>query len=175
VRVLSDKTAREWLSERGVQVDASGRLSFQTTQQVTELRLSPPATREAVTALAVNVVGILNTELGWLLWLKDFSIWSDDTEELGWNIIDTFARIAQQPELNTDSSAMLYEPDETLSLKTTLVVPILFQWDAYLVNGDGNTFVRLDHDDHSSISTRKPSVVKEIQDSQLRPSILSVT
>lgn len=173
MKILTDKAMREWLNERHMYLGHSGHLSCKDAEQMIEVPLYSPATREAVTALAVNMVGLLDTGSGWLLWIRDFSIWSDDTDELGWNMIDAFAQIARQPKLDIDSSAMLFEPDEMLLLKTILVVPILFVWDAYLVNGDGNTFVRLDHDDHNSISTKQPSVVQEIQESQIRPWIVS--
>jgi hypothetical protein len=164
---LPDNEAIKWLNERHIQADSNGRLFFQHTKQIDELLLSPPLRREAVTALAVNLVGILNTGTEWLLWLKDFSIWSDDIDEIGWKIIDSFAQIAEQPKLDINSSAMFFGPDEMVALKTSVLAAILFMWDAYLVSGDGDTFVRFCHDNHSSVVTRSTSVVEEIHGSQL--------
>jgi hypothetical protein len=154
MRILSDNEAVKWLSERYIQADSNRRLFFQDTESTDEMLLSQPLRREAVTALAVNLVGILNTGTEWLLWLQDFSIWSDDIDEIGWKIIDSFAQIAEQPKLDSNSSAMFFGPDEMVTLKTSVLAAILFMWDAYLVNGDGNTFVRFNHDNHSSIVTR---------------------
>jgi hypothetical protein len=174
MRILNDSEARSWLAERGIQENAAKQLRFQAAKKTLELALAPPATREAVTALALNLVGVLSSGSPWLLWLKDFSIWSDDTEEIGWKIVDTFAQVVQQPVLNVNSSAMLFGADEEVVLKAVLLVPILFLWDAYLVHGGGNTFVRLDHDQHNAIATRDASVVEAILESQLKPAILNV-
>jgi hypothetical protein len=168
MNVLTDEAARTWLERRGMRV-IDAKLSFSDAKKPTVFLLSPSATREAVTALAVNLVGILSPDdpVAWLLWLTDFDIWSNEMEEVGWTLLDSFLESAHQPKLNPNASALLFGPDETLSLKATLIVPILFMWDAYLVSGDGDTFVRIDHDDHNSISTISNRVLSEIKGSQL--------
>lgn len=175
MRILTDELARKWLEDRGIQTSDTRRLSFNVGKTQTVLSLRAPTTREAITALPVNIVGVLSSAVdeqsGWLLWLRDFDIWSEQTEEIGWKLVDSLAESSHQPGLNLNSSALLFEPDETISLKAALLVPILFQWDAYLISGDGTTFVTIDHDDHSLLSTSSDAVLREIRGSQLESMI----
>jgi hypothetical protein len=175
MNVLTDEGAQKWLEKCSIRVSNSGRLSFSSEKEPTVLPLAAPATRDAVTALAVNLVGVLSPPASeaadWLLWLTDFDIWSNEIEEVGWRLIDSLMESAQQPKLNPNSSALLFGSNETPSLEAALIVPILFMWDAYLVSGKGTTFVNIDHDDHSSISTISDTVLREIKESQLASSI----
>jgi hypothetical protein len=171
MKVLTDLEAMNWLKKRGVATDAGGCLSFEHTTKSTRFVLSPPRTREAVTSLAVNLVEVLgcdhNASTGWLLWLKDFDIWSNEIEEIGWTLVE--ALMQRQSELNLNSSAFVFEPHEKSNLKATLLVPILFMWDAYLIRDDGEVLVRIDHDDLSSIATTSDAVLQEMKESQLSP------
>jgi hypothetical protein len=170
MNILKDLEATNWLKQRGIATDARGCLSLEQPPKAT-FTLSPPNTREAVTSLAVNIVEVLggdeNHPTGWLLWLKDFDIWSTEVEEIGWAIMESLMQ--GRSELNLNSSALIFEPHEKTSLKATLLVPILFMWDAYLIRDDGAVLVRIDHDDRSSIATISNAILQEMQESQLSP------
>jgi hypothetical protein len=171
MKILTDLDTLEWLQKREIRTDELGHLSFGQGKKATLLSLSPPTTREAITAIAVNLIEVLssgeNPLVGWLLWLKDFDIWSNEVEEVGWTLIEAVTKM--QPQLNVNSRAFLFESHESATLKAALLVPILFSWDAYLIRGDGAVLVRIDHDDHSSILTISDAVLQEMKESQLSP------
>ena len=168
MKVLTDEAAREWLQKRDICLSDAGRLSFGDKKPAVS-PLAAPRTRERVVSLPTNLVGILDSDMEWLLWLRDFDIWSTETEEIGWELIDALSRGEDQPKLALNSRAFLFAPNEKVLLKAALVVPLMFRWDAYLVNGDGETFVTIDHDDHNSISTTSAKVTQAIEGSQLDP------
>jgi hypothetical protein len=169
MKILTDLEAVNWLIKRGIATDSRGRLLFEPAEKTTLFALSPPQTREAVTSLAVNLVEVLgcdeNASTGWLLWLKDFDIWSTEIEEIGWALVEAL----MQSELNLNSSAFVFESHEKSILKATLLVPMLFMWDAYLIRDDGAVLVRIDHDDLSSIAISSDPALQEIKESQLSP------
>jgi hypothetical protein len=167
MKVLSDEAARDWLHKLAIAVDDKRKLSFQNTDKAIQIWLSSPTIRERVVDLAVNLVGILGGSSEWLLWLTEFDIWNEEAEEIGWHVVDTFLQNAKQPKLSLNSSAIYFQPSEQLSVKAMLLVSILFMWDAYLIKGDGQIFIRIDHDDLSYIAIQNQSLVREIQDSQL--------
>jgi hypothetical protein len=158
MQTLTDKAANVWLNQLGIVMDSQRNLRF-TGGEPSTIHLSNKSPAE----LSLNLTGILDSEKGWLLWLTDFSIWSNEIEEIGWMIIEKVL----QSKLELDSSAFLFGPQEHLNLKAVLMVVLLFEWDAFLMNADGKTFVLIDHDHEITVSTINEELANEIRSSQL--------
>lgn len=163
MEVLSDKAAEAWLNQRGVLLAASRGVKFLAQQSQTFV-LSRLESRESTLDLPVNLVGILGSDQDWMLWLTDFDIWSSDTEEIGWMLIEGVLR----SELKIDASAFVFSAREALQLKAALIVPLFFSWDAVLVRGDGKVFVVINHDYPMLIATLDGELASELEQSQLK-------
>lgn len=131
--------------------------------------LSGIDSRDSLVSLPTNLIGILDADTDWLLWLTDFDIWSTEIEEIGWALMEALV----QSKLELNSSAFLFGADEKVKLKAAIVIPLLFDWDALLIRDDGKTFVTIDHDHQVAISTVDESIANEIKASQLQPWIKS--
>lgn len=161
--MLTDNGAKRWLNESGILMDSPRNLRFAGGNQ-SIIHLSLEQANNSSAYLAANLVGIADTEKEWLLWLTDFSIWSTEIEEIGWMLIEKVL----QSNLESGSSAFLFDQKDTLRLKAVLMISLLFNWDALLVNGDGKTFVVIDHDHGIKIYTLDEKLADEIQSSQLQ-------
>ncbi|HEY2391235.1 MAG TPA: hypothetical protein VGK22_08670 [Candidatus Angelobacter sp.] len=163
MQTLTDNAAKAWLNHRGITVDSPRNVRF-VERKPAIIHLSGGQSNDSSAYLAANLVGILDKEKDWLLWLTDFSIGTTEVEEIGWTIVESVL----QSKLELDSSAFLFNQKETPGLKAVLITPLLFNWDALLVNADGKTFVAIDHDHGVTIYTLDEQLTNEIPSSQLQ-------
>jgi hypothetical protein len=153
MRLLSEAACRTWCSTRGLEVSERGYLRYPVDPFHSLVITLPKMALEAV-----GLANVLSRDLdrtpprSSLLWLKGWDIWSEDYEEVGANLIRSMR--FDKAQLIKDLPGQEFEPAETLDLRTFLLVPIVFQWDAYLVPDHAGYVAFVCHDGFVNILTR---------------------
>ena len=87
---------------------------------------------------------------GSLLWMTDWGFWSEEIEELGVNIWKALrAYYGEKRELNEAPGHVLHV-NEFQEQHCLFSLPVIFQWDAYLIPEPGDYMLVLSH--HGVIS-----------------------
>ena len=146
MKLLSADESRSWCAERGLRLSRAGYLDYPTDEAYSAVISLPKAALEGI-----GLANVLARELSGapegssLLWLRSWNIWSEDFEEIGAALYKGLLARRGQVEL-ASLPGQLLEGGESPVLKSLLVVPILFQWDAYLVPAHAEHLVFICHD-----------------------------
>lgn len=160
MRLLKTEGATEWCEARGIAVNPGripNRLGFANRD---ELGLRVTASREGLRAVDLANV-LLRSTLGGdddeedfpggLLWLQDWNMWSETTERVGLMLLE---RLRGTETLATDlraAPAQLFAPSEFVLAHASLTLPILFQWDAYVIPPREGLFMFISHHGHVDV------------------------
>lgn len=157
---LSFQECAEWCFKRGIIVSRRGELNYEKTP-IDSLTLSLPRVGLEIIALGSVLLSHLEDDnyKGSFFWLKDWDIWSPESEAVGMHLFT-----CQLPKEASFSSkgGQLFETNELVEQKSLLVIPMLFQWDAYLVPSHGNYIIFVDHDGYIKLVARTASELERI-------------
>lgn len=112
------------------------------------ITLPVPQSMPRVIALA-NILLSLNKGVyeGSLFWLSDWGMWGPDSDSLGMFI---WRKICQ----SEYGEGILHDSSEAIAQASLLLIPMIFQWDAYLVLKGGAYIVFSSHDGYVCVLTR---------------------
>ncbi len=141
---LSPAQCRDWCSSRGLSVSPSGAVSF-PPKPLHSLTIPLPTVGLEVIGLSIVLArGFEGFPTGAsLLWLKSWDIWSQDFEDMGANLL---CRLRRSNDLG-DLPGQVFGAKEQLDLSSALLIPLLFQWDAYLIPEHARYVAFVCHDD----------------------------
>ena len=152
MRLVSKTDCLNWCRQRGIGISEYDHLYYERAP-IHSLVFDLPSRGLEVIGLS----NVLSTNLegegysGSLLWLKAWGIWSEDYEEVGLRL---FERLISGPEGQAtlpDSPGQLFDKNESTDQRAALTVPMLFQWDAYLVPDHGRYVVFVSHDEYVDV------------------------
>lgn len=162
MNLVSDTSAVEWCLERRLAADGAlpaTRISF---MDGSEHRMRIPVRGSPVEIVAMAYVLLMSgvpddderNFAGGLLWLQDWDIGSETTERVGLMWLRG-SRCSAEPDCAIkDCPAELFEQTEFPAAQAALALPLMFQWDAYLIPVSGGYLVYCSHHGHVDIVTR---------------------
>lgn len=152
MRALTREEAADWCRERGITFDVHGQLGY-GSEAFRHLEVKLPATTAGLIYAARLLVRLemhgfhaspQKSEeefAGCLIWVMDYHTWSTVSSEIG---LHAFTRLGLHGTEMTEPAdiqkmpARLFGPGEVVAATTTLLQPLLFQWDVYIVSASGN-------------------------------------
>ncbi len=88
---------------------------------------------------------------GALVWLRAYGMWSEDNEEAGVRLLSRLLSDPQGSARFPDTRGQVFDTTEVVDQRVALIVPMLFQWDAYLVPDHGRYVVFVSHDEYVDV------------------------
>lgn len=162
MKPLGDSDAEQWCSEHGIAVSPSGRMLFpDQSHRVMALLRAPEASRRVALAHALLCLdskdGDASDFRGCLIRITDMDIWSPALDQAGQRLLAAFPPVTQ----GATYATWRLDSGEFESAHALLVIPLLFDWDAYLVSASGDYVVFVSHDGPIEISTRTLQLFEE--------------
>ncbi len=161
MHALGFEDARQWCLARGIRADLA-RLVSLSFQGGSSNCLEIPLPREATRSMALAYI-LLMTQVpdddeskfeGVLVWIRQWGIWSETTERVGMNIVESI-RLAKGEARSVDEArAHLFDEHELVEAHALLLQPLFFEWDAFVVPSSGKYFAMADHDGVLKIVTQ---------------------
>jgi hypothetical protein len=81
-----------------------------------------------------------------LFWIEEWNMWGSDVEEVGRLYAERLASAFNVPFDVDQKMALTFSEEELLPQRAFIFLPILFQWDAYMIPEHGSYFVFFCHD-----------------------------
>lgn len=172
MKILSREQAKAWCEERGIYADTGGRL--------VSLRFAagPTSCLQASLALAPGQLialahGLLLQDLaepdpqdfaGALVWFRDWDIWNEASEAAGARMLELVRgglASGRAPSLH-EGPGHLFTPQEFVDAHTLLTVPLLYQWDAYVVPVSARCVAFASHDAYVRITGCTAAILSRI-------------
>jgi hypothetical protein len=101
---------------------------------------------------------------GCLVWFREWGIWNEYSERAGDRIVATLRRglIESSAPAISDAPAQVFGPQEFTDAQVLVTVPLIFQWDAYVVPASARCVILVSHDDYIQVDTRSRTVLSRI-------------
>lgn len=147
MQVLSDKEAEDWCVTKSIRAEDRRILGFHLAPKQC-LRIETPDSFFDRVMLVYRLLSYPEEESfsGMLVWFKDWNIWTPQVEQAGLEIAKRMRLGFGLSKPLAEASAHLFESDEFTAAYALAVLPIAFDWDAYLVPGDRRHFSLIHHD-----------------------------
>src|ERR1700753_121013 len=94
-----------------------------------------------------------------LIWIRNWTIWSDRSQDIGLRALDLVTNNLSEPERGIDSQVYILAAAEWREAIALLVLPMLFGWDAHLLFGSGAVAVDISHHGRIDVSFSSESVI----------------
>jgi hypothetical protein len=155
MRALTREDAADWCRERGITFGVNAQLGY-GTEPLRRLEIKLPTTTAGLIYVARLLVRLETRGFhassqksedefaGCLVWVVDHNTWSSVSREIGLHAFTRLGLHRMDPPESADIKRMparLFGAGELVAATTTLLQPLLFQWDAYLVSASGNYIV----------------------------------
>lgn len=172
MKILSKEQATAWCEERGVYADTGGRrISLRYAAGEAPCLQASLALESA--RLIAMAHGLLLQDLaepdtqdfaGALVWFRDWDIWNEASERAGARTLELVRRgVAggDVPPLH-EGPAHLFTPQEFADAHALLTIPLLFQWDVYVVPTSARCLATVSHDEYVRIVARTAPILSRI-------------
>jgi hypothetical protein len=173
VKILSRQEAKNWCELRGIFADTGGRrVSLRYSESQTSCLQTPldlSAGRLVALAHSLLLQDLVEPDApdfaGVLVWFRDWDIWNESSESVGARVLECIRSGLTQGHapLLQDGPAHLFTPQEFVDAHALLSVPILFQWDAYVVPESARCFTLVSHDAYARITARTATIGSRIK------------
>jgi hypothetical protein len=164
MQLLADDEVIDWCSRRGIrgeQTSISSRLTFGNGESH-RLRVVPVDNAHRVVGLAHSLLMRDTPDYdeaqfpGALVWLTRWEIWSESIDGAGFTLLNGLRSAVRQAPSVDYAPGHLFASGEFAQAHACLVLPMLFQWDAYLIPASGDFFALLSHHGHVELTGRNP-------------------
>lgn len=170
MQILSSSECDGWCRDQGVLVlrrdpRLGPDLVFEQTERDSVFQIPMPAQTLKVLALSYALLadrGDSSPSRG-LLWMAGWGIWSEEIDNAGIKLWE-----ALRMESNNKKSALaempghLFQIEEFLEQHALLMLPMIFQWDAYFVPEEPEFLIYICHDETVFIIARTAQICKEL-------------
>jgi hypothetical protein len=82
---------------------------------------------------------------GGLLWFREWGIWSETSDRVGWHIVSRLCGRDAQFDLGK-TPGLLFDQSELVAVHATLVQPMAFGWDADWASQSGRFLLSISHE-----------------------------
>jgi len=150
MRALSLEEASKWCENRRLVMKESYlRFSVGPTRAVV---LPLPGAPHKVPWFIVNLLDIdLNSPTEYLLWIREWEIWSEWMTEIGIDHLEQLRRAHGIEAPLSEKPALLFEKSDVKGAVFLSMLPVLFSWDAYLIPRDRDHFAFISHDEWACV------------------------
>jgi hypothetical protein len=138
-----------WCKENGYALDDW--VPRVTDAGVERIDLTVPANPLSITELIDDLVAWPNRNGERVVWIRDWTIWNDRSQEIGLCHLDLLGRAACYDGDEPSARIYLLSPGEWKEAITLLSVPILYSWDAHLLFQSGGAEVDFSHEDRITV------------------------
>jgi hypothetical protein len=114
-----------------------------------KLRCGMPTDIQELPSLLDVVVNLGPRSDERVLWLRDWTIWNERSQEIGLKMVDLIAGTVPHIGERDTAQAYILSGDEWREAIALLTVPMLFGWDAHFLYGSGSVLIDVTH--HSEI------------------------
>lgn len=168
---MTGDRATEWCLARGFQVAdgelPSARLSFQNgADNRLRIEVSAKDLRPVELAYSLLMAGVKDYEQqnfsGALLWLQDWDIRSETTERVGQELLKCLRGSNPLAGDLSGAPAQLFGGSELVTAQAALTLPILFQWDAYLVPESAGFAAFVSNDRYVDVRAATPGLAEQL-------------
>ena len=152
MRLVSKPDCLNWCRQREISISEYDHLYYERVPIHSLVFDLPSRSLEIIglsNVLSRNLEG--DSYSGSLVWLRDWDIWSEDYEEVGCRLASRLFSDPRRPTRFPDAPGQVFDSTELLDQRVALIVPMLFQWDAYLVPGHGKYVVFVSHDEYVDV------------------------
>ena len=151
MRTLSLDSYEDWLKRNDIIISTTHKLCY-LEQSSWKFRIPLPEIGLEIIALTHVLINVIEEDKsGLFLWLKDFDIWSPDTEKIGISMYQSML----PPQTNIYEHPILsIESVEVTEQKALSIITMLFQWDLYLVPENAKYIIFFSHDGYIQIESR---------------------
>jgi len=145
-------------NENGIVISENKFLSYQNGIDHC-VSLSLPTSAEKVSRLLTVLLKHLDDDeyKGSLLWLREWGIWSPDSEEVG---VFIFEHLLNQSISN--KYCLAFNATEFVAQKAFLSLPMLYDWDCYVIPNHWNYCIFINHHKEIKIFARTSSELERI-------------
>lgn len=173
MHLLTLDEAAAWCRRHGIDTDRGG--------QIPTLRLTTdcggtvdgtvPARAGAMVAMAqaILLADMPDPDVsdfgGTLLWLVDWGIWNEDSERAGMCSLRLMRHALSGTSMAPleESPAHLFSAQEFVAAHALLALPLLYQWDAYLIPASGSSLARISHDGSVCVRARSEPILSRVR------------
>lgn len=101
---------------------------------------------------------------GALIWLRDWNIWSETFERAGRRLVEIVRAGLVDTEVGTMemTPAYLFGPQELVDAQLLSTLPLLFQWDAYVISASGRCYASISHHGHLTMLAANAAILARI-------------
>jgi hypothetical protein len=99
---------------------------------------------------------------GALLWIRERGIWGDHSEKIGATLIQQMRLSAGTTATLEECPGHLFGPQEIYEAHSSVLLPILFGWDAFLFLPERDYFIFISHDGVAGVVTRNRETYEEV-------------
>ena len=155
---LSDVEAEAWCASKGLTV-APGLASARI-----QLPIQTPRVRLVTRGNAVTLAGLAYSLLlspslprdeahfeGALVWLQRWELWSESIDRMGYALIGGLRGERAESAGLDQRPAQLFGPEEFVQASACLLIPLIFQWDAFLIPSNGRMVVFMSHEERLEV------------------------
>lgn len=172
VKILSKEQAKAWCEERGVHADTGSRriaLRYAAVEAAclqASLALEPGRLIAMAHGLLLQDLAEPDTQdfAGALVWFREWDIWNEASEAAGARVLDLVRRglAGGDVPLLHEGPAHLFTPQEFVDAHALLAIPLMFQWDVYVVPASARCLALVSHDEYVRITARTAAIRSRI-------------
>jgi hypothetical protein len=88
---------------------------------------------------------------GAIVWLRRWELWSESIDRVGQLLLEGLWRAVTPGGLLSEAPAVVFTERELVSAHASLILPMLFQWDAFYSPKGGHFLVAVSHHGHLEV------------------------
>jgi hypothetical protein len=172
METLSEVQAAAWCRDRGMDfppaIDCSMFVTDTGRARCIRTVLPKESSRLIAMAHALLLQGLPEPDAddfsGALVWLCEWNIWSEASDAAGVRMLEMVRKgiVGTSTAPLGDAPAHLFGPHEFRDAHIVLLIPLLFQWDVYLIPGSANYVAFASHDGVVDLFSRSDAVLERI-------------
>lgn len=175
MHLFTSEEAIAWCAERGIKLDPDLGLHYGSAPK-RRLDVTLPNGVQGLLYAARSLArletrGLYASEqyqqefAGCLLWVTGHGHWSPATEQLGAHIFNRLGVHAGRAATLDQYPARYFASADLIAAEASILQPLLFQWDAYVIPETGNYIATISHDGSiRGIIARTPDILSAVKD-----------
>jgi hypothetical protein len=175
MQLFSSVDAAAWCADRGIRADLEAGFGYNTPPkrrlEVTLPNGVPGLLYAARSLVRLETRGLYASNekyerefAGCLLWVTKHNAWSSATAQVGTHIFNRLGVHAGGPPSLEDFPARHFGANDITAAEASILQPLLFQWDAYVIPESGHFIASISHDGSiRGIIAREPDFLNAVK------------
>lgn len=167
MQALSLSQVTVWCAARGVQMSTAGYPHYGGVDfRCIEIRIPKEAGKLLAFGYSLLMTGVPEDEeknfQGGVLWIKDSDLLSETFDRVGHQLLNALRSTALYEVKAVHTPALSFAAGEIVEAQASIIIPMVFQWDAVMVPASGDHVVFISHDEVIQITTRTAALFEDI-------------